>query len=404
MVVRRCGNIVAVEPMIKYFLGYMAKFVVCMADCLVPKDPSLWLFYITPKTVWDANMQCIFALAREDNTLRCFICHHYPKSIPDLPQVPCLKLFSVAGLWHCFRAGVILFDHAVVPGISKRRRQCINLWHGVPIKRIRFFCPQNFPFGYLAQQRRATSWLIASSAVDRLAMIAGFQVQPQQVWTTGLPRNDLLTSIEPFVEALPYLKDEQKRLRQLLQGRKLILYAPTYRDPKTKEEKKSGSADASSQHYFSEILRKHNAVLGLREHVYSSTSDFSVMEEHGVIVHLSAEEFTNTNLLLQAVDVLITDYSSIWVDFLLLERPVIGYCPDFTSYAVEWGFIYDFKEVFPGPLVETLQEVAQKIDQVCTGSWTVPDKQKIICRMFHKYRDGKNSERVLRGILHGHGG
>ncbi len=382
----------------KYFTGYLLKFLIGVIDNLVPVNPNIWLFYITPATIWDANMQCVYTLARKKENIRCVICYHRPRVIPDLPDTLCLNFLSFAGFWNCLRAGVLFFDHASVPGISRRSRQCVNLWHGIPIKQIRFFCPQNFPAGYLKLQRRCTSWLIASSAVDRLAMIAGFQMKPQRVVVTGLPRNDLLVDVEPFIRALPYLKDEQKRLQTLLQGRKLILYAPTYRDSKSSRQDDFVRVSNEEKQYLSSILRKHDAVLGIREHVYATASVFSVMHESDRVVHLDPLNFTNINLLLRSVDILVTDYSSIWVDFLLLDRPVVGYCPDLASYTASHGFLYDFEKIFPGPIVKSLRATAECIDLLLGEPWRVPEKQKMVCNLFHKYRDGKSSERVIRHL------
>lgn len=342
-------------------------------------------------------MQCVFALARKQKQAHCVIIHFHPASIPEIPDNSVFPFLSLMGFWHCLRAKVVFFDHATIPGITKNRRKCINLWHGIPIKNIRYFCKSSFPHGYLARQTRNTSLLISSSPVDRLAMTASFQMDPDQVIITGLPRNDILLDTKKYTRILPSLANELDSLQKLKDGKKLILYAPTYREANHNEQLLSKLTPEEEQ-TLSAILKKHNAILGIRSHIFSSKTILPSLFEHSLTTILPADTFTNTNLLLTMVDLLITDYSSIWVDFLLLERPILGFCPDLDEYLKQRGFLYDFQNIFPGPIASTGNELINNIDVHLQDSRsnTLLSNQDPICRMFHKHGDGKNTERVLK--------
>ncbi len=379
-----------------FFARTCIRLLLGIVDFFVPINKKIWLFYITPKTSWDANMQCVYALAWKKRGIRCVIVHYHPDSIPSLPNTPCFSFFTWLGLYHCMRAGVIYFDHALPPGITHYRRQCVNLWHGVPVKRIRFFCKENFSYGYLSWQSRNTTLLISSSDVDRLAMSACFQIDPGRVCVTGLPRNDILLGKEPFLESLPWLVDEYRQIIDIKKGRKLILYAPTYREQEEVEKRVSGILGDDDK-LLHAVLQKHNTLLGIRSHIFSSKKVFSSLYENGLAVDLSVRVFSNTNLLLNNVDILITDYSSIWVDYLLLDRSIIGFCPDLDNYIGQRGFLYDFLEIFPGTITRSIHELATEIDSLLGRPINeVPERQVAVRQFFHKHNDAHSTERVLK--------
>jgi CDP-glycerol glycerophosphotransferase (TagB/SpsB family) len=384
--------------LLTYALKKLAKRCIGLLDLLVPKDPCLWIFYITPDTRWDANMQCVYALASERRDLRCLICIIEPEGIPADYRDHCIRFQSPGGFALCLRAGVVFTDHALIPGLTARRRWCVNLWHGVPIKAIRYFCPQYFPAGYLQEQSRSINLLISSSDMDQAAMSAGFHLPMEQVAVTGLPRNDLLINPERFLPLLPHLERERTALTLLKKGRRLVLYAPTYRGTSQQQNPVTTITVEDEQLLAAVLLRQH-AVLGVRAHNFSAQPMFASLLERGLVVNLPQQEYSNTNLLLEQVDLLVTDYSSIWVDFLLKQRPVLGLCPDLAEYTRERGFLYRLEQVFPGPIVSTIQALATELEQLLGSDFQPDNRYRRTKQLFHAYSDGGNTGRVIDAVL-----
>lgn len=378
-------------------LNRLLKSIISLVDFFIPKKAAFRIFYITPKIRWDANMQCVYAFVSKRPDVRCFICYYDEKDIPADYRDKCISFRSVSGFLTCLRAGVIFFDHALPPGMTNCRRKCINLWHGVPIKQIRYFREDDFPAGYLEQQSRNTSMLISSSRMDRVALSASFQIPPQRIVVTGLPRNDLLLAPEPFLAVLPHLQREADELKRLKGNRILILYAPTFRgDSHHKEDALSISSE--EEILLARVLKKFNAVLGVRAHLFAAQPQFPALSSAGLVVNLASDIFTNTNLLLNQVDLLVTDYSSIWVDFLLLNRPVLGLCPDRDEYGRERGFLYEFENIFPGKICETVHQLAVELEKKFAEGMVVSYNHVRLTRMFHAYGDGRNTGRVLAEV------
>ncbi len=378
----------------KTIIRLILKRIISLIDYIIPKSKHIWVFYITPKTNWDANMQCVFALAKSNQSIECVIVHLSPLVIPNVQNIQCYSFHSFTGFCKCLRAGIHFFDHATVPGISRRNRININLWHGIPLKQIRYFCKGSFLPGYLDIQSKHTSLIISSSSVDRLAMIASFQIPPERVVVTGLPRNDLLSNPKKYLKILPHLQKEQNDIATIKRDKILILYAPTYRE--NNMEDALHTIEKEDEILLATILQKFNAILGIRDHPYSNKYFFPYLHENDFAVDISSKTISNTNILLNSVDVLITDYSSIWIDFLLLKRPILGYCPDLDAYLEERGFLYDFNTIFPGPITSTIKDLVVQIDHSLSNLGSeIPEKQKLTYHLFHKYNDGLNTQRVL---------
>src|SRR5699024_8243043 len=133
--------------------------------------------------------------------------------------------------------------------------------------------------------------------------------------------------------------------------KKIILYAPTYRD---------NGMDISNIALNLEKLYtalSDNYVLFIRMHPTVQTEELNYYPDF--IVNVSGE--TDLNALLVCVDILVTDYSSIPFEFALLHKPIIFYAYDLNEYAKTRGFWDLYEDVVPGPIVKTTDEIINVI-------------------------------------------
>lgn len=158
--------------------------------------------------------------------------------------------------------------------LNTKRRVVVNLWHGVALKRLLYAANQNTlqhtdRVAYRTQERKHYAGLIASSDIDSYAMAAMFYpLNYQQIWLTGLPRNDFLTQAE---ELLPrYIQDSLKQIQHIKQGKKLIVYAPTYRQTSVSETAYYYQFTQTEIDALKQLLREQNAVLGYRPHYFKN--------------------------------------------------------------------------------------------------------------------------------------
>jgi len=376
-------------------LKLIAKLIIGIIDKVIPAKKNRYTFYITTGTHWDANLQCLFAYICSYPDTECCVIYNHSTSKTNTPKEK--RLSTIQGMAYLLTSKTILFDHAVPPGIRAGKHTMVNVWHGIPIKTIRFFDKNSFSPGYLENQSKNTSLLIASSKTDKLAMSASFQIDPDRVQITGLPRNDLLSNPQKFNNRLSTLSDEQKKLKAIINKKRLILYAPTYRG----DSHNSSSFINPSKKFelqLERILKENNAVLGVRPHKFSPPIEFEHLSNASLVLDLSSEIISNTSILLTFTDILITDFSSIWVDFLLTQKPIIGYIPDKSQYIEERDCLYDFQCIFPGEEATTESELITCIEQALKNKFIPNSKYTHITETFHTHTDGKNTERVFEEI------
>lgn len=285
--------------------------------------------------------------------------------------------FSLSALRDVHTAGVIFLGHSGRDAFLRRRkkgRKIINLWHGVAIKRIEHLMPAEKNWSYKAWKRRRLmrvnsrvyDMMVASSATDRLTNALAFGLDLDKVHATGLPRFDYLAPDYVFSSNL---RQDLNRLDVLLAGRRMVLYAPTFR-----EVGASALTGLTPEVLdgLKAFLRQHNLVLGIRPHPYDQRALAQLCDGQWVL-DVSPDVYREPAIVLRAASALIVDYSSIWVDYLLLKRPVIGLMPDFDAYASqERGFIFDVADIFPGPIFQDWSAVMAGVSELNMDAFSVP--------------------------------
>ena len=104
-------------------------------------------------------------------------------------------------------------------------------------------------------------------------------------------------------------------------------------------------------------------------------------------------------ILLRYIDLLVTDYSSIWIDFLLLRKPIIIYTPDLETYAKEHGFIHDFRDSIPSEPLLSFEQLMSSIENSITTS-NLSEKQSHFYDRYHATKSSSSSSELLKLIIH----
>lgn len=373
-------------------------------DIITPKDVYSWAF---PVCAFDhsfgGNERMVFEKVKNDPSIKKVILYRSKMIEVDgvnLIQVP---LKSREGQQYLLESVYIFIKHtpwrnAIYP-LNPNLHRFINLWHGIPLKRIGFTSlDMAGKLEASAREHDKCHAVIASSKIDRLAMAASFYpLTYHDVWVTGLPRNDAILQEEV---SLPV--DFQKqlvKLRKTLNGRRLVMYAPTFRNG---QELSTYSFSKEELDALSHCLVSNNAVLGIREHMAAKHESYwTALANTGVpVIDLGRQQFSDIELIYREADVLITDYSSCFIDFMLTGKPEICFAYDYESYATnERGLFYDLKEVFPGPVCSTATQVIASLEACLTGEAIEEEDSYFSKRnVFFEYIDYNNTQRVVQKI------
>lgn len=295
-----------------------------------------------------------------------------------------LKHNSWHSFYHLFTSGLMFFSH--VPrdahiSVKNKRRVIVGLWHGVAFKNIESQMVSVAPEKLALIEKNAVLYdlMTASSQKDKQYLAKSFMVNESIIEITGLPRYDLLKSTYRLDA---FLNVQKQQLEQIKAGKKLILYAPTFREHC---ESHLEQISHSEWHTLNNFMIANNSVLGVRPHPYDLKHSPDLFESLSNIVWLGQDEFTESNLVLQYVDALIVDFSSIWIDYLLLDRPIVGFAKDFEHYRDdERGFAYDFSSTFPDVFVNNITDLIRQLDLLLSNGIQTK-KYSAAKQLFHAY-------------------
>ena len=368
------------------------------ADLACPKYGHWWAFPVCAFTgVFSGNERALFEEVRNDPSIKKIVLtREQPVHIDGL-DVEVIPLESPRGQHLLMRAGNIFIKHSPTRNlkfpVAAHLHNLINLWHGIPFKRIGYASlDMQDRRQAIAHEHAKCRAVISSSQVDSMAMAAAFYpLSYNDIWPTGLPRNDfILRSIDRLPEDL---RSEEARLRGLLGGRKLVLFMPTFRNA---QEEACYQFNENEIDWLGDWLRRNDAVLGLREHMADSARTYTRMLNRIESIGLSDSQFPNVEVLYRCSSALITDYSSCFIDYMLTGKPAVSFAYDLKSYVnVERGSFYDLEFVFPGPVCQSFAELVAALEGLFMPM-SAADKVLLDWkrRLFFDHVDDRSSQRV----------
>jgi CDP-glycerol glycerophosphotransferase len=326
-------------------------------------NPNVWIFSSTDNRHFNYNSRYLFLYVLEhepdicpvyvmnDDTKRAKMEEQYGKEhVTDSLTDEGISRILRAGVW-VTSAGLPAYG----TGLSKGRL-IINLWHGIPLKRIvlletrvsalkRLYFRSVFSDNY--------THVLATSKELAPIMEQSFGVSENKIRIWGQPRCDCLWE-QP--------QDDLRVRWGLDQTEKLILYAPTFRDH---EPVRLFPFEDYDKERLEAFLQKEHLTIALRTHI-KETADVGAYTG-GRVRLFNEEQVEDVMEYLNQFDALITDYSSIFLDFLLLDRPLIFLDYDRETYFQQRGFLFDYDEVTPGIFPASLVEFMDGLHRIFSG-------------------------------------
>lgn len=274
----------------------------------------------------------------------------------------------------------------------------LQCWHGTPLKRLGYdIIESDNAMNSLAEIKEKYrtdaerfAYMLSPSpfATDKFATAWNLRETGQEykIIEEGYPRNDRLVTATG---------EDRKAIRESLgvEGKKVILYAPTWRD----NQHTSGQGYTYKTEVDFDRLRRElgdDYVILFRAH-YLVANSFDFERFKGFIYDVSS--YGDINELYIASDTLITDYSSVFFDYSILERPIIFYMYDLEHYANEMRGFYLSLDELPGPIVQTEDDLIREIKKA--DRWEADDKYREFVKRFNPYEDGNSSKRVLARVI-----
>jgi CDP-glycerol glycerophosphotransferase len=284
-------------------------------------------------------------------------------------------------------------DNQGFPREAVKRPQTtyIQTWHGSAYKLMGVDAPET-KRGTRAQRARLQEMVdrfdhfLIRSEQDAHTLVKGLGVRADLI-RSGYPRNDALINREDPAALRKKLK--------LTDGRKVVLYAPTFRtDPNGRPQKRL-EMPFDLERFAHELGETH--VLLVRPHYLSTVV---VPPSLSGTVRNVADVDDVTSLLL-LTDTLVTDYSSIMFDYALLDRPMVFFAPDLDEYVRSRGAYFDLKEHAPGPVVAEPDELFAALRDLDRDTYA--KQRRAFVERFGEYDQGTAAKQVVERFFTGNG-
>jgi CDP-glycerol glycerophosphotransferase len=292
----------------------------------------------------------------------------------------------------------------------------IQCWHGTPLKKLGYDIEvagenainskDDLNKKYSDDSIRYT-YMISPSEFSSEKFASAFKLQdPSIIQTIGYPRNDFLSNytqddIDAIMKKLTISElaqtnsykdiDNLKKDLSIDSSKKIILYAPTWRD----------NQHISGQGYTYDLnidfgkLREEfgdEYIILFRAHYFIS-NNIDLSEYEGFVYDVS--KYDDINELYVISDILITDYSSVFFDYANLKRPIMFYMYDFDEYKNNMRDFYIDIDELPGPIAKTQNELIEAIKNVETYQKDYGEKYKAFYDKYDYLDDGNASQRLL---------
>lgn len=368
------------------------------------RNRKKWL--IGNKTGWADNSKYLMLALSQDNAENISLIWIGKKTDVDQARARGLKAYrkwSFMGLYHALTAGVYFFssDSSDVNYWASGRALKVNLWHGVGIKKLGLkgsdlYNPKDWrtrvftPFFY-----EHPTFFVGPSPMMGRHFAECYRLSDEQILQVGYPRCDLLLSRPEEIENhIRRFESEAmwSLYSELGKYDKVYIYMPTFRDDQRDFIASSGMDFIKLNH----LLREKNYYLLLKLH--PATRLCSVDLGGFSHIHLM-DSHMDIYPILPRTDVLITDYSSIYYDYILMERKDVILFPfDYESYIANCrDLAFDYMTYSPGVKAWNFDELYAIMDSGCDLGF--PERRDII-RTFWGDNFENASAKIKSAVLH----
>ena len=276
--------------------------------------------------------------------------------------------------------------------VPRKEQVLLQCWHGTPLKKLGLdITVENHPtsslqgmhFAYQWEGKRCDYFLSPSSYASQ-CFTTSFALQRSQILEVGYPRNDDLINHK-------HDKAYKNKIKETLGidlHKKIILYAPTFRDDDFVAGKHVATNQLDNDEFKSHF--DENVQFLFRGHYFTKVEQ----PKDGFFINVS--NYPRINDLLLIADEVVTDYSSLFFDYLILERPVYFYMYDKNKYLNHLrGTYLNVETEMPGPVVEQQHTLIQLLTKQTLSNL---DSKKFN-QIYNPHETGQSSLRVIQTIL-----
>lgn len=337
-------------------LNQLLGYILILIGFLIPKK-NIYLFAGQHgKRVFD-NSKYLFDYFINQNNPNIQVYWFYTTETNELKLIPetyRIKAHSLRGIWLALQAKAAFVSYTAADfGLIRfsKKTTFVQLWHGIPLKTIFYGIKYNTTKSHLSYQMELSrySYFVSSSNIESEILQKQLKIPKSRILQCGYPRNDVLKTVKLSQPS----------------AIKNILFAPTFR------ETGFSPIQSLSDHDWSKLLSllvQYNITLTIRSHAVEffkgvNSTICNKLSNHPNIVFANSDEYPDVQQLMLDSDCLISDYSGIIIDYLLLEKPIVRFMPDYIEYEEYRGLI-NYEDTYLGNSALNSEELLSELTNI----------------------------------------
>ncbi len=395
------------------FLPLLGWIFIVPLTYIIPRKKNRIIFWGRDKGEFTDNVKYLFLHIINNNKDDYFdpiFLTENPRVLKNLKEnkLPVLFYPKIKAVFMLIRTGIIITDSDI--WVNNYRYHLlftsykVQLWHGVGLKKIGL---DNFRvqktmsykimqlYHFLKGRFVEYDLLISTSEMfSKRGYPSG--LNKKKILNSGYPRNDVFfndSSKKIFIGTDKASIDKIEEYKG--NGYKVVIYLPTFRDSK----KDAVTAKVLDLVKIDEFCVKNKILFIFKFHSWGILQDPILKEQidnaENVIVYDNSKDIYPA---LKNIDIMISDYSSVYMDFLLLNKPILFFTYDIDEYEKnEREFYYDYEALTPGVKCSTQEELLNEILNIIKdGDDIYRDQREVLCKKTFDNCDGKSSERIVK--------
>lgn len=339
------------------------------------------------------------------------------KQLPKSERVKFCKINTLKSIYYVLKSKYAIFSQGT-SDIFKlniyKNMTTIFLDHGIPVKKWALD-DQRLEAGLLPTDNFATKiykkltkaeiqydyFISASRLNDECILSALANLGPNQnnILKSGTPRNDML--INRNEEEIIEIKNKYAKILKFNPRKKIILYAPTFRRTNSRIEVFC-DRDEKEKSILKKILEENNYILIEKNHFATFNNNLidEVKDNCFIKIDNDQNNYINIQEMLLFTDILISDYSGVFLDYTLLDKPIIHFAFDYEYYRdIDSGLYYDINDFSAGKITESFEETCEEIKKLIEGNDEYIDKRNKIRNTFLAYERGNASKNIVEQVF-----
>lgn len=298
--------------------------------------------------------------------------------------------------WKYLTARYLFFTHGSVLDSFSKRQVTVNIWHGILYKKV----------GKLIGHEGIPSrFTVGTSKLTQEMFSKAFGIPASSVVVSGYPRNDILLRS----------KHDKHEIRNKISSEfnsydKILIWMPTYRKSVVGVFRQDG-IEVDNPFYienfdvvkFNNILKKYNTLCIVKPHPMAPK--FENLNDLENLMFIDDKWISDKGItlyhLVGSTDMLISDVSSIMIDYMLMNQPIICVSADFESYKNSRGFYFnDIENWIPSEIIKDQQSFFNYLNDILlTGEDPYVQKRESLKNLFFSYHDNKSTERLINNTF-----